>query len=172
MTDTRATPFTVGPRGEVHTYTPWQEGHGTSRSWRRTINGARFTFTVVNMPDGEVRWFVDRFNGYCGGEGWACAWNRVRSWTLRLQVAPAPTVAQWRELADAMHAKAVRVGIRADVSRIANALGVLGDALDVADLTTARYAAATITERSDQVEAALLALEVDAKAVRPGPVPA
>jgi hypothetical protein len=68
--------------------------------------------------------------------------------------------------AEAVHRAAVRGRIRVDIARIARAASVLARSLDDDDLTAARYAAATITERSDQVESALLDLEADAKAVR------
>lgn len=70
-------------RGQVHTVAPSTPHHGTARMWRRTIRGTAYQFTVVNMPNGEVRWFVSRFNGYIGGPSFGCAWTPVRKWTFR-----------------------------------------------------------------------------------------
>lgn len=77
----------TGPRSVVHLRTPDREGNGVSRSWTRTIDGQTYAFTVVTMSSGEIRWFVDRFNGYPGGPTFACAWSPGREWTFRLAVA-------------------------------------------------------------------------------------
>jgi hypothetical protein len=82
---TNAQRSTAGPRSEVHTFVPWQEGFGTSRLWRREINGKAYSFNLVTMPSGEIRYFVSVFNGYSGGPRFACAWTTVRQWTI-----PAP----------------------------------------------------------------------------------
>jgi hypothetical protein len=72
-----------GERGTVHTTQPSQPGFGTSRTWSRQIAGTLYSFTVVTMPDGEVRWFASRFNGYVGGPSFACAWDQVSARTFR-----------------------------------------------------------------------------------------
>jgi hypothetical protein len=82
----------TGSRGEIHTSLPDRPGNGTSRTWARTIGGARFTFTAVAMPDGERRYFVSRYNGYGdrgtpasreNGMRFGCAWSRVHAITIR-----------------------------------------------------------------------------------------
>lgn len=52
---------------------------------------------------------------------------------------------------------------RANIERLANALSVLISALCYGDLVSARYAAATITERADAIECGLIALDQDAR---------
>lgn len=62
---------------------PNQSGHGTARRWRREIQGTWYTFTAVLMPDGERRYFANRFNGYAGGMNYACAWTPVLEWIFK-----------------------------------------------------------------------------------------
>lgn len=66
-------------------HTPGTNGHGDTRRWTRLIDGAWFAFTVVTMPDGEIRWVVTRYNGYVGGPQFGCAWSPHRQWTFRPQ---------------------------------------------------------------------------------------
>lgn len=80
---------TTAARSAVH-FREGREGHGDSRSWTRLLNGKLYSFNVVNMPNGEVRWFVSIYNGYIGGPKFACAWSRVRQWTFTA-VQPVPT---------------------------------------------------------------------------------
>jgi len=83
----------IGARGEVGTYEPDREGSGRSRMWRRDINDTPYQFTVVNMPDGEIRLFVSRYNGYGDGSAmdrdsamrFACAWTRVHAITIQAE---------------------------------------------------------------------------------------
>jgi hypothetical protein len=74
---------TTSARSEVQINAPSREGNGTSHVWSRTIDGQLFSFTLVNMPNGEIRWFVSRFNGYVGGPRWGCAWTPHREWIFR-----------------------------------------------------------------------------------------
>lgn len=69
------------PRGAVFVSEPDRPGWGTSRRWRRTINGQSYSFNIVTMPSGEVRWFVERYNGYPDAR-FGCAWTRYREWTF------------------------------------------------------------------------------------------
>lgn len=80
----------MGARSDVHTYNPDRDGNGVSRMWRRTINGKDFAFTVVNMPDGELRLFVRIYNGYGAGsmdiarsQQFGCAWSPYKSIIIR-----------------------------------------------------------------------------------------
>ncbi len=70
-------------RSEIHTRLPDRPGNGTSRSWTRTVGGQTYGFTLVAMPDGEIRWFVVRFNGYPGGPRFGIAWSPHREWTFK-----------------------------------------------------------------------------------------
>lgn len=84
----------TGARSDVRQFGPFREGHGSSRQWNRVINGTPYSFTAVTMPDGERRYFVNRYNGYgqhkgacrCGSEAihaeyirnammFGCAWS-------------------------------------------------------------------------------------------------
>lgn len=71
---------TTGPRGPIFDNPAQRPGFGTSRSWARVVRGTLYRFVIVNMPNGQVRWFVSRFNGYVGGPEFGCAWDRVRAW--------------------------------------------------------------------------------------------
>lgn len=94
----------LGERSTVHLNEADRPGWGTSRTWRRTINGKHYSFTVVNMPDGELRMTVRLYNGYGNddvtlfgmsqaeaderGMRWACAWNLVKSITIKPPALP------------------------------------------------------------------------------------
>jgi hypothetical protein len=52
----------VGTRSTGYMMEPTRPGDGTSRSWSRDIGDYRYSFTLVNMPSGEVRWFVSRYD--------------------------------------------------------------------------------------------------------------
>jgi len=168
MTTTEARPFTVGPRSNVVMWEPDREGNGRMLMWSRELNGSLYSFTHVVMPDGEVRWFVKVFNGYCGGPSFACAWDQVRSWTIRPDAAATVPMPDARTLADLVADKANCERIRTNIERVRNAVAVLDSSLTTGDLLSARYAAATITERGDAIETALLALDREAKALRGG----
>lgn len=81
----------MNARTEVITRQPSRPGNGVSRVWRRTIGANVYAFTVVNMPDGELRLFAQVYNGY-GDDGtefgrttgmrFGCAWSRVHDITL------------------------------------------------------------------------------------------
>lgn len=60
--------------------------------------------------------------------------------------------------------------LHTDLGRLEHALDVLRCSVYSGDTLTARYAAATITEASDRIETALLAVDRDAKALRVGAV--
>jgi hypothetical protein len=79
---TRPDGLSVGTRSEVTSHAADRPGNGSSRTWSREIAGTLYAFTLVTMPDGEVRVFVQRFNGYVGGTRFACAWETVRVWHL------------------------------------------------------------------------------------------
>jgi hypothetical protein len=72
----------MSERSKVTEQGPEHEGFGTSRSWSRTIQGIRYSFTAVTMPSGERRYFASRFNGYPGGARFACAWDRAAEMTF------------------------------------------------------------------------------------------
>jgi hypothetical protein len=103
MAEVTPEPMPIGPRGTVH-FTPGMDGHGSSRTFRRTINGRHFSFNVVNMPNGDVRLFVSVYNGYGDrdvalfgmtqaeaderGMRWGCAWTHLHSITIKAPVRP------------------------------------------------------------------------------------
>jgi hypothetical protein len=45
----------VGTRSEVTSHAADRPGNGSSRTWSREIAGTLYAFTLVTMPDGEVR---------------------------------------------------------------------------------------------------------------------
>lgn len=80
-------------RSSVRVMAPDRPGFGTSRHWRRTIGEWVYSFTLVDMPDGEVRWFVRRYDrpvSQHGTDGFPeknrmqfdCYWNLHRQWTF------------------------------------------------------------------------------------------
>lgn len=81
----------IGPRSEIWTMHPDREDFGTSRHWSRTIGDNRYSFTVANMPNGELRLAVSVYNGY-GDDGtewgrktgmkFGCAWTEIHSLTF------------------------------------------------------------------------------------------
>jgi hypothetical protein len=83
--------LSVGERSNVYTMNPTRPGFGTSRHWARDIGGWRYSFTLVVMPDGEIRWSVSRYdtplNEYCGLSEqrrmqFGCYWHPYRDWTF------------------------------------------------------------------------------------------
>jgi len=83
----------ITPRTPVVTTEPppWAQGHGTCRRWSRTINGRPYSFNAVTMPNGERRYFVERYNGYLSGPdglptpgatAWGCAWSPAHEWIV------------------------------------------------------------------------------------------
>lgn len=84
----------VGTRSEGYTHTPDRAGFGTSRHWSRDIGDWRYSFTLVDMPDGEVRWFVQRYDtpiSEYGSDGvpvesrmrFGCYWHPHREWIFK-----------------------------------------------------------------------------------------
>lgn len=70
-------------RTNVRTHDPVREGDGFSVTWQRTVAGTDYAFNLVTMPGGEKRVFASRFNGYPGGERFACAWDQAAEFTFR-----------------------------------------------------------------------------------------
>lgn len=82
----------IGPRSTITEFESLRPGNGTSRSWTRTLNGVLHSFTAVRMPDGERRYFVKAYNGYCDdgtpegrarGMRFDCAWTLKRQWIIK-----------------------------------------------------------------------------------------
>lgn len=86
----------VGPRSKGYTLRPSRPDFGTSRAWARNIGDWRYSFTLVNMPSGEVRWFVRRYDtpisqwadraSYTNEEArmkFDCYWHPYRTWTFK-----------------------------------------------------------------------------------------
>lgn len=63
------------PRKVQITSRAWQSGFGMSRTWQRDLGGELYSFTAVIMPNGERRYFADRFNGNVSGPEYGCAWT-------------------------------------------------------------------------------------------------
>lgn len=82
----------IGERGNV-SFSESDGFRGASYRWRRDINGVPYAFTFVLMPSGELRWFANKYNGYCrkGVESglmdmaqvlqFGCAWSPVHAIT-------------------------------------------------------------------------------------------
>jgi hypothetical protein len=79
----------IGIRSDVHYWSSPGEigagrlGNAESWQWTRHIGENLYGFTLVNMPDGELRYVVRRFNGYIGGPRFACAWDHVKLIVIR-----------------------------------------------------------------------------------------
>jgi hypothetical protein len=83
----------IGTRSKPYVSGPSRPGDGTSRSWKRQLGHWLYSFTLVNMPDGEVRWFVRRYDTRV--ELWTtkaeetrrmrfgCYWHPYREWTFK-----------------------------------------------------------------------------------------
>jgi hypothetical protein len=79
----------IGRRTRLYISPPEKPGRGTSIHWRREIFGVPHSFTLVVMPNGELRYAVCRYNGYLydlikvGMTTWgaalqfACAWDQT-----------------------------------------------------------------------------------------------
>jgi len=67
--------FATAAPGELHEVEPIHDPRTRTTMLRTTIDGRRYTLTLVHMPDRETRRFAGEFNGYGGGEQWACAWT-------------------------------------------------------------------------------------------------
>ena len=69
------------PRTAIATRGPNRPGNGTSRMWTRVILGKLYSFTAVIMPDGERRYFANRFDGT--DSRFDCEWTHdVLAWTI------------------------------------------------------------------------------------------
>ena len=64
----------AGP-DELHEVAPLFDERTRTTMVRTTIDGRRYTLTLVHMPDRETRRYAREFNGYGGGERWGCAWT-------------------------------------------------------------------------------------------------
>jgi hypothetical protein len=86
----------VGARGAVHESKADRPGNGDSRRWSRNIGDWRYSFTLVNMPSGEIRWFVTRYDtpiskwadraSYTNEQArlkFGCYWHPYREWTFK-----------------------------------------------------------------------------------------
>ena len=75
-------PLGTEERGPIFTDEPIFEDHGTSRRWMRVIRGRLYSFTAVLMPDGERRYFVNRFDGT--DQRFDCEWtHEILAWTIK-----------------------------------------------------------------------------------------
>lgn len=83
------------PRGPIRITRPSRDGQGWSRTWQRTIGGARFAFTAVVMPlTGELRYFAQRLRPeYADAPQFDCGWERLHDIT----VAPTRPL-KWRRM--------------------------------------------------------------------------
>lgn len=86
----------VGARGTIHESKADRPGNGDSRQWSRNIGDWRYSFTLVNMPNGEVRWSVSRYDtpisewthraSYTNEQTrlmFGCYWHPYRKWTFK-----------------------------------------------------------------------------------------
>lgn len=81
--------MSIGKSSIIHTS---ENSNGSvTRRWTREINGTPFSFTVVNMPDGELRLIVKYYNGYGEdtevgrevGMKFSCAWDQYKWITIK-----------------------------------------------------------------------------------------
>lgn len=83
-------------RSTVYAGQPTRPGDGSSQSWRARIGDHWYLFTVVNMPSGEIRWIVkkydmpvSKFHEWLGGDHesrmrFDCYWHAHRQWTFKV----------------------------------------------------------------------------------------
>lgn len=57
------TKHTTEPRSAVLVLGPLREGNGTAYMWTRRLIGKLYSFHMVIMPDGELRYEVRRYDG-------------------------------------------------------------------------------------------------------------
>lgn len=60
---------------DLHDVAPLFDERTRTTMLTTTIDGRRYTLTLVHMPDRETRRYAREFNGYGGGERWGCAWT-------------------------------------------------------------------------------------------------
>jgi hypothetical protein len=70
---------------EVRISYPTREGWGTSYSWSRILGGKRYSFHMVSMPNGELRYSVSRLDGEIlpSGRTFSCDWTIVKQMTFK-----------------------------------------------------------------------------------------
>jgi hypothetical protein len=56
---------------------PSRAGNGTTHTVRVERDGVPYYVTRVDFPAGWRRYAARRFNGYAGGERFACAWDHL-----------------------------------------------------------------------------------------------
>jgi hypothetical protein len=56
---------------------PSRAGNGTTHTVRVERDGVPYYVTRVDFPTGRRRYTAQRFNGYAGGERFACAWDHL-----------------------------------------------------------------------------------------------
>jgi hypothetical protein len=94
------------PRSEVISHPAPKQGHGTSRTWQRTIAGKRYSFTAILMPSGERRYAASRLDvpGKPGdfdvdaAARFDCYWHRVGFWTVPVALADKAAMQECRRL--------------------------------------------------------------------------
>lgn len=86
---------------EVRVTNPTQEGFGVMHNWTRILTNRegvkkRYSFTMVVMPTGEVRYEVSRLDGEVlpNGGTFSCDWTRVKSMTFAPGSPLAPKLVQ------------------------------------------------------------------------------
>lgn len=72
----------MSERSAITEHVPTREGDGTSRMWRRTIQGRQYSFTAVVMPDGERRYFASRLQPGKDPR-FACYWRPAGEWIVK-----------------------------------------------------------------------------------------
>lgn len=157
----RAWRMPIGVRGPVHESEPDRPDNGKARRWRRTINGTPYGFTVVNMPDGELRLIVRKYNGY-GDDGteegrargmrFGCAWSQVHWITLRPERATREYVVRADDetltvqARDIIHASQVARAMRPDAVVISDTAGQrAADVTGIAQLSDKPTVAGAVT---------------------------
>lgn len=86
---------------EVRVMNPTREGDGVMHNWTRILTNRegvkkRYSFTMVVMPTGELRYEVSRLDGEVlpNGGTFSCDWTRVRSITFAPGSPMAPKLVQ------------------------------------------------------------------------------
>jgi hypothetical protein len=68
----------IGPRGAVYP----SGTNGEAHNWTREIYGVRYGFVFVRRPDGELRWFVQKWIPRAQGRTFG-RWAQVQEGLVR-----------------------------------------------------------------------------------------
>ncbi len=140
---------------DVRVTNPTREGNGVSHRWTRILGGKRYSFTMVVMPTGELRYSVSRLDGNIlpNGGTFACDWTIVKTMTFAAGTPLAPRLVQrpgrlghfYKTRADN-----TTVCVSRDHRLLADACGCAFDAMW--DITVSRHKAIDALDTIDQAQ--------------------